>query len=93
MTGTGTDAGAPRGDTVHGLFASCAERWPSAVAVVHGERRVSYAELEAAAEDFAAGLEEAGVGPGDRVPVLMPRTVEFLVVLLAVLKRGAAYAA
>ena len=82
-----------RGQTVHELFDWCVERGPDAVAVRHGDRRVSYADLAAASHAYAASLEDAGVGPGQVVPVLMPRSPEFLAVLLAVLRRGAAYAA
>lgn len=82
-----------RGRTVHELFDWCVERRPDAVAVRHGGRRVTYAELAAASHAYAAELEECGVGPGHVVPVLMPRSPEFLAVLLAVLRRGAAYAA
>lgn len=82
-----------RADTIHGLFGWCARRWPSATAIVHADRTVSYAELDALSDCYAAELADAGVGPGDFVPVLQPRSPEFVAVLLAVLKRGAAYAA
>ncbi|WP_345645369.1 amino acid adenylation domain-containing protein [Streptomyces tremellae] len=85
--------GPRRAETMHGLFQWCVRRHPDAVAIVHGERRVTYAELDAASDDMAAELEASGVGPGARVAVLMPRTAEFVTALLAVLKRGAAYAA
>ncbi len=89
----GAPPGRRRAETMHGLFQWCARQRPDAVAIVHGERQVSYAELDAASDDYAAELEAMGVGPGHRVAVLMPRTAEFVAVLLAVLKRGAAYAA
>lgn len=82
-----------RGQTVHELFDWCVARWPQAVAVRHGERRITYAQLAAASHAYAAELENAGVGPGQVVPVLLPRSPELLAVLLAVLRRGAAYAA
>lgn len=82
-----------RADTMHGLFEWCARRWPERIAVRHGDRDVSYAELSAASDTVAWELESAGVGPGCFVPVLLPRTPELLAVLLAVVKLGAAYAA
>ncbi|MFJ5233535.1 amino acid adenylation domain-containing protein [Kitasatospora sp. NPDC088391] len=82
-----------RADTMHGLFRWCAERWPEATALVEGERRVSYRQLDDASDDFAAALEDAGAGPGRIVPLLLPRGPELVVAMLAVLKRGAAYAA
>jgi amino acid adenylation domain-containing protein len=78
---------------VHELFDWCVARWPHAVAVRHGGRRITYAQLAAASHSYAADLEDAGVGPGQVVPVLLPRSPELLAVLLAVLRRGAAYAA
>ena len=86
--------GAPvRAETVHGLFDWCVERWPDRPAVRHGARRITYAELSAVSFAYAARLAELGVGPGHQVPVLMPKSPELLAVLLAVARRGAAYAA
>ncbi|MEU9016673.1 amino acid adenylation domain-containing protein [Actinomadura sp. NPDC048394] len=82
-----------RGQTMHELFQWCARRRPDATAIVHGDRHVTYAELDAASDDHAAELEAAGVGPGRFVAVLMNRSPQMIAVLLAVLKRGAAYAA
>ncbi|PJE94191.1 chemotaxis protein CheR [Streptomyces carminius] len=66
---------------------------PDAVALVRGPARISYAELDAASEAWAAALRERGAGPGGFVPVLLPRSAKLVTVLLAVLKTGAAYAA
>jgi amino acid adenylation domain-containing protein len=82
-----------RANTVHGLFRWCVDRWPSTIALRHNGREVSYAELDAMSDAYAVELEVLGVAPGHVVPVLLPRTPEFIAVLLAVLKRGAAYAA
>lgn len=82
-----------RAETMHGLFRWCVDRWPSSVALRHHDREVTYSELDAMSDAYAASLAGRGVGPGQFVPVLMPRTPEFIAVLLAVLKRGAAYAA
>ncbi|MEV7416098.1 amino acid adenylation domain-containing protein [Streptomyces sp. NPDC089919] len=86
-------AAAPSPGVIHELFARWAHLTPDAPAVVHGDTTVTYRELDALAEDFATELARAGVGPGDLVPVLMPRSVRLVVALLGVLKRGAAYAA
>ncbi|WP_369182346.1 amino acid adenylation domain-containing protein [Streptomyces sp. Y1] len=80
-------------ETVHGLVRRCAEERPSAVAIVSGDRRVTYRELQALADDYAAELARHGVGRGDLVPVLMARGPELVAALLAVLERGAAYSA
>ncbi|MEV7949133.1 AMP-binding protein [Streptomyces rubiginosohelvolus] len=79
-------------ETLHGAVARWAARTPAATAVVHGARRLSYAELDRAADDRAGSLARRGVVAGDLVPVLLPRGTELIVSVLAVLKLGAAYA-
>jgi amino acid adenylation domain-containing protein len=82
-----------RGQTVPALFADAVSRRPDAVALVHGDRLLTYRELDGLAAGYADRLAAAAVVPGDYVPVIMPRTPETVAVLLAVLRRGAAYAA
>ncbi|MFF3641301.1 amino acid adenylation domain-containing protein [Streptomyces sp. NPDC002564] len=62
-----------------------------AVAVVDAERSLSYGELDAAAGRLASFLVGAGVGRGDRVAVVMERSVDLVVVLLGVWRAGAAF--
>ncbi|MFJ6671323.1 amino acid adenylation domain-containing protein [Actinosynnema sp. NPDC091369] len=76
---------------VHALFARQAGRTPDATALVSGRTRVTYAELDARANRLAHHLLDAGVRPGDVVGVRLPRGVELVVAVLAVLKAGAAY--
>ncbi|MFE9749521.1 amino acid adenylation domain-containing protein [Saccharothrix saharensis] len=76
---------------VHALFARQAGRTPDATALVSGRARVTYAELDARANRLAHHLLDAGVRPGDVVGVRLPRGVELVVAVLAVLKAGAAY--
>ncbi|MET7921185.1 AMP-binding protein, partial [Streptomyces avermitilis] len=61
-----------------------------AVAIVGGERPLSYGELWAASERWATYLSEAGVGRGDRVAVVLERSPELIAVLLGVWRAGAA---
>jgi mycobactin peptide synthetase MbtE len=82
-----------RGELVHELFSEVARRSPSTTAVIHGDQRISYGELEARADQFATRLAAAGVGPGHLVPVVLPRSVPLVVAFLAILKSGAAYGA
>ncbi|SEG73923.1 amino acid adenylation domain-containing protein [Thermomonospora echinospora] len=56
-----------------------------------GETMISYAELDAWAEALADRLAAAGAGPEQVVAIALPRSAEFVVALLAVLKTGAAY--
>ncbi|MGG2461431.1 amino acid adenylation domain-containing protein [Streptomyces sp. RGM 3693] len=90
-----TDGYGPGDDraTMHGLFRRRAAERPDALALVHRDTAVSYRTLERASDAFAVELARAGVGAGDVVPVLMPRSPRFVATVLAVLKRGAAYAA
>ncbi|WP_062537154.1 type I polyketide synthase, partial [Mizugakiibacter sediminis] len=78
-------------DTVHGVFARVAQRAPQAVAVAWDGGTLSYAELAARAARLAARLRAAGVVPGNRVGVLLERSPEAIVALLAILQAGAAY--
>ncbi|MEJ2139889.1 MAG: amino acid adenylation domain-containing protein, partial [Gammaproteobacteria bacterium] len=77
--------------TLHGLFAEQADRTPGAPAVTDGEGTLSYAELGARAAQYASALASLGVAPGDRVGVCMDRGADCIALLLAVLKRGAAW--
>ncbi len=76
---------------VHDLVAARAAAEPDAVAVVDGERSVSYAELNAWANRLARHLRGAGVGPDVAVGVCVERSAEMVVALLAVLKAGGVY--
>ncbi|MFE0738809.1 amino acid adenylation domain-containing protein [Streptomyces sp. NPDC058855] len=64
---------------------------PGATALVHGEVRLSYAELGAAVRARAGELAARGAGPGRLVALHRPRGTDAIVGLLAVLTTGAAY--
>ncbi|MEH0424409.1 non-ribosomal peptide synthetase [Streptomyces sp. B21-083] len=68
-----------------------ARRTPDAPAVVDGPRTLTYAELHDRADRLAAYLDGAGAGPGTVVALALPRSAEFVVAVLAVLKTGSAY--
>ncbi|EOD64915.1 amino acid adenylation protein [Amycolatopsis vancoresmycina DSM 44592] len=74
---------------LHEAVARTARHRPGAIALVSGHRAVSYGELDRTADAWAASL---GTGAGDLVPITLPRSVELVTALLAVLKTGAAYA-
>ncbi|WP_410524906.1 amino acid adenylation domain-containing protein [Pseudomonas sp. DTU_2021_1001937_2_SI_NGA_ILE_001] len=86
-----TEARWPSQRFVHQLFADQAQRTPQAVAVISGERQLTYAELEQQANQLANALVARGIGPEVRVAIALPRGVESLVAFLAVLKAGGAY--
>ncbi|MGV9798611.1 non-ribosomal peptide synthetase, partial [Mycobacterium sp. NPDC003449] len=73
------------------LFAAQVDRDPDTVALVCGERAWTYRGLDEAADRLANVLVDHGCGPGARVALLLPRSGEAIVAILAVLKCGAAY--
>ncbi|MGW1954887.1 non-ribosomal peptide synthetase [Streptomyces sp. NPDC001920] len=76
---------------VHELFEEQVRRVPDALAVTDGTLELSYAELNRRANRLARRLRQRGAGPESVVAVLCGRTTELVVLLLAVLKSGAAY--
>ncbi|MCS3473078.1 amino acid adenylation domain-containing protein/non-ribosomal peptide synthase protein (TIGR01720 family), partial [Pseudomonas sp. JUb42] len=76
---------------VHQLFEAQARCAPDALALIFGERTLTYAELNQCANRLAHGLIARGIGPEKRVAIALPRSAESLVSFLAVLKAGAAY--
>ncbi|WP_055567369.1 amino acid adenylation domain-containing SDR family oxidoreductase [Streptomyces atriruber] len=81
----------PRTGTVPELFAQQADATPEAVAVCQGTERLTYGELTDEVARLADHLVGAGVRPGDRVGVLLERSVACVTAVLAVMRAGAAY--
>lgn len=86
-----TEAPFPERASIHELFEAVARKSPRAIAVVHGNRAISYAELDRVASGIAARLRSLGVGSGDYVGVSIERSAELIASELGVLKAGAAY--
>ncbi|MER0245646.1 amino acid adenylation domain-containing protein, partial [Streptomyces sp. HSW2009] len=72
-------------------FAAVVRSAPHAPAVSHAGHTLSYAELDARTARLAARLTALGIGPDDRVALLLPRTPLAVVAVLAVVRAGAAY--
>ncbi|WP_184728839.1 non-ribosomal peptide synthetase [Saccharopolyspora phatthalungensis] len=85
------DVQGPSAATLPRLFEEQAARTPDALAVTFGARNLSYAELNARANQLAHHLIDHGVGPEQLVALALPRSAELVVALIAVLKAGAAY--
>ncbi|WP_448449209.1 AMP-binding protein, partial [Mycolicibacterium sp. XJ775] len=77
--------------SVPALFGVQVARAPEAVAVSFDGRVLSYRELDEASNRLARLLIAQGAGPGRSVGLLMGRSVDAVVAILAVLKSGAAY--
>ncbi|WP_128379345.1 non-ribosomal peptide synthetase [Streptomyces cavernae] len=82
--------------TLGGLFDAAAHRDPAATAVTQcaldgGTRSLTYGELADAKNQLASALRAAGVGPGRRVAVAVPRSLEQVVALVAIVSAGGAY--
>ncbi|MFJ4467015.1 amino acid adenylation domain-containing protein [Streptomyces sp. NPDC089424] len=75
----------------HELFEDRVRSHPDAVAVVHGDRRWTYAELNARANRLARALLAEGLRPEDTVAVVTERDLNWPAAVLAVLKAGGAY--
>lgn len=76
---------------LHQIFEQRAAESPEAAAVACRGMETTYGDLDHAANRLARVLRARGVGRGDRVGLLLPRSAEVYVALLATLKAGAAY--
>ena len=66
-----------------------ARRLGNKTAIVCDDERLTWSELDAAASGLARNLSTQGVVAGDRVAILLPNGIEFVIVFLAALKLGA----
>ena len=76
---------------LHPLIEAQVLRTPQATALVFGNQSLTYAQLNARANQLARRLREQGVGPDVLVGIALERSVEMVVGLLAILKAGGAY--
>ncbi|WP_159882307.1 non-ribosomal peptide synthetase [Paenibacillus puerhi] len=76
---------------IHERFEEQASRTPDQIAVISGENRLTYQELNVKANRLAHRLQSQGVGPNTLVGVCLERSVELAAALLSVLKAGGAY--
>jgi acyl-CoA synthetase (AMP-forming)/AMP-acid ligase II len=76
---------------VESFLHESARRFPDKVALVVGPKRVTYGELNRAAANVAAALNDGGVARGDRVVIFAENSADAVVSLWAVLRAGAAF--
>ncbi|WP_445234422.1 AMP-binding protein, partial [Duganella rhizosphaerae] len=86
-----TDAAYPSELGLHQVFEQQVALRPQAVALVHDQSTLSYAELNAQANRLARHLIAQGIGAGDYVATCLERSAELVIAQLAILKAGAAY--
>ncbi|MFO0762765.1 MAG: amino acid adenylation domain-containing protein [Byssovorax sp.] len=86
-----TGADYPRDLCAHQLFEEQVERTPGAIAVVFEGFSLTYRELDRRSNQLAHHLKGRGVRPGQLVGILVERSLDMVVSMLAVLKAGGAY--
>ncbi len=79
---------AARPKTYDEMFRASTLRFPNQEAVVCGERRISYRELDSLVEKTAFGLVNAGLKKGDRIAIMLDNRLEYLVSVLAAVRAG-----
>lgn len=77
--------------SVPALFAAAAAAHPDSPALTGENRSLTYAELAAESAGLARALAGRGIGPEDRVAIALPRSLDSVIAILAVLQAGAAY--
>ncbi|GGW36525.1 non-ribosomal peptide synthetase [Streptomyces xantholiticus] len=78
-------------ETIADMLTAQVARTPDAVALVFGERALTYAELDAHINRIARLLLARGAGPEKVVALALPRSIDMVAALFAVLRTGAAY--
>jgi 2,3-dihydroxybenzoate-AMP ligase len=82
-------AGYRPGWRVADIVQAAAARTPGKVAVIEGERSLTYAQLIEKVDNLAAALARAGLKSQDRVVLQLPNSIEFVIVFLALMRVGA----
>ncbi len=78
-------------DSLHGLLATAAERWPANTALEHGERRLDYAALQTQVGRFAGALIAAGLPRQGRVAVYLPKQPETVIAMFGAAAAGGVF--
>ncbi|AZK47901.1 (2,3-dihydroxybenzoyl)adenylate synthase [Paenibacillus lentus] len=78
-----------RGETFGSMLRERAKVYGDRIAIVSGERRISYAELDARTDRLAEGMKRIGIRPKDRVVVQLPNVAAFFEVIFALFRIGA----
>jgi amino acid adenylation domain-containing protein/non-ribosomal peptide synthase protein (TIGR01720 family) len=81
----------PKNRPIQALFEEWVARTPEKVAAVYGQDQVTYSDLNRRANQLARHLCSLGVRKGEVISTNLPRSIDLLVALLAILKCGAVY--
>src|SRR5262245_30510241 len=81
----------PRDKTIAMLFEEAAAVYPDKTALIFGDARLTYGELNRRANVLAHELVSMGAGPEKMVGLCAERSTEMIVGMIAILKSGAAY--
>ncbi len=76
---------------IHQLFQEQAEKIPDAIAVVYGDKKLSYAQLDKKSSQLARYMRKQGVTPNSLVGICLEPSIEMVIGLMGILKAGAAY--
>ncbi|CAG2169614.1 unnamed protein product, partial [Oppiella nova] len=88
-----TDINYPNDKTIHQLFEEQAKRTPDNVAIIYGETKLTYRELNEMANQLAYYLRDKGVKQETIVAICLERSLELVIGLLGILKSGGTYLA
>ncbi|MFA7505415.1 MAG: amino acid adenylation domain-containing protein [Burkholderiaceae bacterium] len=81
----------PADSTLAGRFAGILAERPDALAVIDGESRIDYRELDIRSTRLAHRLRALGVGPDGIVAMALPRGIDLVVAVLGIVRAGGAY--
>ena len=86
-----TEADYPKDKTIHELFEQQVRKTPDNTAVICDDKSITYKQLNEKANSLAVLLREKGIKPGDVAAIMVSRSIEMIVGMLAVLKACAAF--
>lgn len=78
-------------ETVDGLLESQAKRTPNKIALVFQDGKITYEQLDKRSNQIARILKLKGIKRGDKVPIIVNRSIEMIIGIYGILKAGAAY--
>ena len=78
-------------NNIIGLYEEQVLKSPAALALIHGEKTITYSRLNERVNQFAHFLRNRGLKEEILVPICMERSIDMIIAILAVLKAGAAY--